>query len=58
MKTVKELLEFGIINVDKPSGMTSFQVDDYVRERLGLKRAGHQGTLDPNVSGVLPIALN
>ena len=58
MKTVKELLEFGIINIDKPSGMTSFQVDDYVRERLGLKRAGHQGTLDPNVSGVLPIALN
>ena len=58
MKTVKELLEFGIINVDKPSGMTSFQVDNYVRERLGLKRAGHQGTLDPNVGGVLPIALN
>lgn len=58
MKTIKELLEFGIINIDKPSGMTSFQVDDYVRERLGLKRAGHQGTLDPAVSGVLPIALN
>ena len=58
MKTIKELLEFGIINIDKPSGMTSFQVDDYVRERLGLKRAGHQGTLDPNVSGVLPIAVN
>ena len=58
MKTIKELLEFGIINVDKPSGMTSFQVDDYVRGRLEVKRAGHQGTLDPNVSGVLPVALN
>ena len=58
MKTIKELLEFGIINVDKPSGMTSFQVDDYVRGRLEVKRAGHQGTLDPNVSGVLPIAVN
>ena len=58
IKTIRDLLEFGIINIDKPSGMTSFQVDDYVRERLGLKRAGHQGTLDPNVSGVLPIALN
>src|SRR3989344_3708362 len=38
--------------------MTSFQVDDYVRGRLEVKRAGHQGTLDPNVSGVLPVALN
>lgn len=57
-KTVQEILEFGIINIDKPSGPTSFQICDYVRRLLGLRKTSHFGTLDPKVTGVLPIALN
>lgn len=57
-KSVKELLEFGIINIDKPSNPTSFDVSDFVRKELGLRKTSHFGTLDPKVTGVLPIALN
>ena len=57
-KTIQELLEFGIINIDKPSGPTSFDVSDFVRKTLDLRKTSHFGTLDPKVTGVLPIALN
>ena len=57
-KTIQELLEFGIINIDKPSGPTSFDVSDFVRKKLNLRKTSHFGTLDPRVTGVLPIALN
>ncbi len=57
-KTTKELLEFGIINVDKPSGPTSFDVSEFVMKSLGLRKTSHFGTLDPKVTGVLPVALN
>ena len=57
-KTIKELLEFGIINLDKPSGMTSFDVSNFVKKKLKLRKTSHFGTLDPKVTGVLPIALN
>jgi H/ACA ribonucleoprotein complex subunit 4 len=57
-KTTKELLEFGIINIDKPSGPTSFSVSEFVGKKLGLRKTSHFGTLDPKVTGVLPIALN
>ncbi len=57
-KTIKELLEFGIINIDKPSGPTSFTVSRYIAKELKAKKSSHLGTLDPQVSGVLPIALN
>ena len=57
-KSIKELLEFGIINIDKPSGPTSFNVSDFVRSSLNLRKTSHFGTLDPKVTGVLPIALN
>ncbi|MEK6850518.1 MAG: RNA-guided pseudouridylation complex pseudouridine synthase subunit Cbf5 [Nanoarchaeota archaeon] len=56
-KSTEELLRFGIINIDKPSGPTSFSVSDYVRRTMGLNKTSHMGTLDPQVSGVLPIAL-
>lgn len=51
-------IEFGILNIDKPSGPTSFDVSDFVRKKLGLRKTSHFGTLDPKVTGVLPIALN
>jgi len=57
-KTISELLEFGIINIDKPSGPTSFDISDFVRKTLGARKTSHFGTLDPKVTGVLPIALN
>ena len=57
-KSTEELLEFGIVNIDKPSGPTSFDISDYIREKLELRKTSHFGTLDPKVTGVLPIALN
>lgn len=57
-KSIKELINFGIINIDKPSGPTSFSVSNYVRKELGLSKTSHFGVLDPMVSGVLPVALS
>ena len=56
-KNIKELLNFSIINIDKPSGPTSFTVSEYVCKQLGLNKTSHFGTLDPKVTGVLPVAL-
>lgn len=55
--STEELLNKGIIIVDKPSGPTSHQTVDYLKRILKLEKAGHSGTLDPGVTGVLPIAL-
>lgn len=56
-RTVRELLQNGFINLDKPSGPTSHQVVAWVKEILEIEKAGHGGTLDPAVTGVLPVAL-
>ena len=56
-RTVKELLSNGFINLDKTSGPTSHQIVSWVKEVLEIDKAGHGGTLDPAVTGVLPIAL-
>lgn len=45
----------GILNINKPTGMTSHDVVAKVRKLLKQKRVGHAGTLDPAASGVLPI---
>jgi tRNA pseudouridine55 synthase len=47
----------GILVLDKTAGVTSFDAVALVRRRLGLKRVGHAGTLDPDATGVLPILL-
>lgn len=57
-RSVEELLEMGMINLDKPSGPTSHQVVSWVRDILSAKNVGHGGTLDPRVTGVLPVAIN
>jgi H/ACA ribonucleoprotein complex subunit 4 len=57
-KSIQELLEFCIINVDKPAGCTSFDVADKIRKIFWARKTGHFGTLDPIVTGVLPVALN
>jgi tRNA pseudouridine55 synthase len=48
----------GVIIIDKPAGKTSHDVVSEVKKILGVKKAGHTGTLDPMVTGVLPVCLN
>jgi len=48
----------GLLIVDKPEGLTSLEVVREVKRRLGVRKAGHIGTLDPFATGVLPIAIN
>ncbi len=47
----------GILNINKPAGMTSHDVVYKVRKVLGIKRVGHTGTLDPMATGVLPVCV-
>ena len=48
---------FGFVVIDKPAGLTSHACVGRLRRCYGLRRIGHGGTLDPAVTGVLPIAL-
>jgi len=45
-KSLKDLLEFGILNIDKPSGPTSFQTAELVGKMLGVRKFSHFGTLE------------
>ena len=56
-RSVEELINTSVIIVDKHSGPTSHQVTQWVKDILKVKKAGHAGTLDPHVTGVLPVAL-
>ena len=47
----------GIINIDKPSGITSMDVVRKIRSASGVKKVGHGGTLDPLATGVIPVAI-
>ena len=47
----------GILNIDKPSGITSMDVVRRIKRASGQKRVGHGGTLDPFASGVVPICI-
>lgn len=47
----------GLLLVDKPGGMTSHDVVDFVRRRFGLKKVGHCGTLDPMATGLLMLVI-
>jgi len=47
-----------VVNLYKPSGPTSFSMVRSVKKMLGVKKAGHIGTLDPMAEGILPICLN
>lgn len=46
-----------IINLDKPKGITSHRAVEKVRRNLGVKKAGHAGTLDPLATGVLLVCV-
>ena len=51
------LIQRGFIVVNKPAGMTSHDVVDSIRRIYGIRKVGHAGTLDPMVTGVLPIGI-
>ena len=47
--------EKGVVVIDKPSGPTSHEVAAWVRDIVGVEKAAHTGTLDPRVTGCLPV---
>jgi tRNA pseudouridine55 synthase len=47
----------GVLPLDKPAGITSFDAIRQVRRILGERRVGHAGTLDPTATGLLPICV-
>ncbi|WP_407422326.1 RNA-guided pseudouridylation complex pseudouridine synthase subunit Cbf5 [Methanobrevibacter sp.] len=56
-RPIEDYIRKGVINLDKPSGPTSHEVDSWVKRILKLDKTGHGGTLDPKVTGVLPVGL-
>lgn len=56
-RSLEQLLNYGIIILDKPPGPTSHETVAWAKRILGLPKIGHSGTLDPQVSGVLPLGL-
>ncbi len=56
-RSIEQLLDYGFILLDKPNGPTSHETVSWVKKILHVEKAGHSGTLDPQVSGVLPIGL-
>lgn len=57
-RTAEELIELGFVVIDKPCGPSSHEVTAWAKRIIGAAKSGHAGTLDPNVSGVLPVAFN
>lgn len=56
-RTVEQLFKYGLIILDKPPGPTSHEVVAWTKRILNLPKIGHSGTLDPQVSGILPLGL-
>lgn len=56
-RSIEDLLELGVINLDKVPGPTSHEVVSWVKRLTRVQKAGHTGTLDPKVSGILPVTL-
>jgi predicted rRNA pseudouridine synthase len=51
------MIDNKVVIIDKPPGQASHEITTFVKKITGASRAGHAGTLDPDVSGVLPVAL-
>jgi len=56
-RPAEQYIKYGTINLDKPAGPTSHEVAAWVKKILKLQTIGHGGTLDPKVTGVLPVTL-
>jgi len=57
-RSIQDVVRLGVFIADKPQGPSSHQVSAWVRDLMAVPRAGHAGTLDPRVTGVLPIAFD
>ncbi|WP_424003063.1 RNA-guided pseudouridylation complex pseudouridine synthase subunit Cbf5 [Haloarcula salina] len=56
-RDIESLCSFGVVNLDKPPGPSAHQVAAWVRDAAGQDRVAHGGTLDPKVTGCLPVLL-
>jgi len=56
-RTLEQLFNYGMIILDKPPGPTSHETVAWTKRILKIPKIGHSGTLDPQVSGVLPLGL-
>jgi H/ACA ribonucleoprotein complex subunit 4 len=57
VRSIREHIERGMVIIDKPAGPTSHEVVAWVKDILKINKAAHTGTLDPKVTGVLPVLL-
>lgn len=57
-RSLAELMAAGVVPLDKPAGPTSHQVAAWLRNALQVDEVGHGGTLDPKVTGALPVTIN
>jgi len=56
-RPIQDHIRLGVINLDKPAGPSSHEVTAWTKRIMNVGHAGHGGTLDPKVTGVLPVAL-
>jgi H/ACA ribonucleoprotein complex subunit 4 len=56
-RPAEQYIRYGVINLDKPAGPTSHEVAAWTKRILKISSIGHGGTLDPKVTGVLPVTL-
>ncbi len=56
-RSIIEHIDKGVVNIDKPAGPTSHEIVAWIKDILQINKAAHTGTLDPKVTGVLPILL-
>jgi len=56
-RNLEQLLNYGLIILDKPPGPTSHETVAWTKRILKIPKIGHSGTLDPQVSGILPLGL-
>lgn len=57
-RPIEEYISKSVINLDKPSGPTSHEIDSWVKRILHCEKSGHGGTLDPKVTGILPVGID
>ncbi len=56
-RPIDQYIQFGMLVIDKTPGPTSHEVAAWIKKLIGLDKVGHGGTLDPKVTGVLPVTL-
>jgi len=56
-RSIEMHLNLGAVSIDKPPGPTSHEVVAWIKRILEIEKAGHSGTLDPKVTGILPVML-